>query len=367
MVYLASTPTKNTFSKKLLIGFLFLKLIPELGDFVYYFVELRILLANKTPYFFYAQEAFDFAWAPLLYFFVTSRGNQAVHFKQKHFLHGIPFVLMLAYSIQKVIGVTQKDIVDTICYRYLWETNEFLFFTTLQYLQFFIYWGLSYRIIIKNTLTIGSLSTSENQDKINWLKFLLSGLFMWRLILGIDFVLSWSFDLNNDFLIMMHILAEIIFLIFLMLFFLKGVHRPFVFMDYLQSRLKYATMPLAVSSKSKIMDDFTELMQKEKPYLNPELRLQQVALALKIPSHHLSQVINEIFGQNFQDLINGYRVGESMVLLSQFTNHEKTVSEIIYESGFNTKSVFNTAFKKHTGLTPSAYRLNYRRDIEKVA
>jgi AraC-like DNA-binding protein len=59
---------------------------------------------------------------------------------------------------------------------------------------------------------------------------------------------------------------------------------------------------------------------------------------------------------SYNDFINKYRVEEVKVRFSDPENKNKTVLEIMYETGFYSKSVFNTAFKKFTGMTPSEYR-----------
>ena len=73
------------------------------------------------------------------------------------------------------------------------------------------------------------------------------------------------------------------------------------------------------------------------------------------PARYLSQVINAHTGLNFYDFISQYRIEEAKKILSEpFTN--KTVLEVLYEVGFNSKSSFNTAFKKFTGVTPTHYK-----------
>ena len=97
-------------------------------------------------------------------------------------------------------------------------------------------------------------------------------------------------------------------------------------------------------------------MKNDKPFLDPALCLSDLASKLSIPPHHLSQVLNTCFNQNFFDFINSYRIKESKELLSIQAPIKKTILEIIYETGFNSKSVFNNAFKKYTGMTPSQFR-----------
>jgi len=97
-------------------------------------------------------------------------------------------------------------------------------------------------------------------------------------------------------------------------------------------------------------------METQKPYLDPTLCLNNLAEKLAIPTHHLSQVLNICLNQNFFDFINSYRIKESRRLLSEQDPRKKTIIEILYQTGFNSKSVFNVAFKKYTGMTPSQFR-----------
>jgi AraC-like DNA-binding protein len=73
--------------------------------------------------------------------------------------------------------------------------------------------------------------------------------------------------------------------------------------------------------------------------------------------HALSQVINEQFSSNFNDFINSYRVEDAKKMLMDPEGRNFTIASIAYDSGFNTLSAFNVAFKKFTGVTPSQFRL----------
>ena len=96
-------------------------------------------------------------------------------------------------------------------------------------------------------------------------------------------------------------------------------------------------------------------MENEKPYLNNRLGLKDVAEYLNISVHHLSQVINEQLDKNFFDFVNDYRVTEVKNLLRDPKHKQFTLLAIAYDCGFNSKSSFNSVFKKITGLTPSSY------------
>jgi len=97
-------------------------------------------------------------------------------------------------------------------------------------------------------------------------------------------------------------------------------------------------------------------MNEKKIYLNPDLKLATMAEKLELPPHQLSKFINEKFNKSFTDYINGYRVNEFINRINHPDHKALTVYGIALEVGFNSKSAFNSAFKKITGKTPSEYK-----------
>lgn len=95
-------------------------------------------------------------------------------------------------------------------------------------------------------------------------------------------------------------------------------------------------------------------MQTHTPFLDPDLTLAQLADQLALTPRELSELLNQALGVHFFDFVNQYRVQYAQTLLS--APNPETITEILHAAGFNSKSSFNTAFKKHTGMTPSAFR-----------
>ena len=142
----------------------------------------------------------------------------------------------------------------------------------------------------------------------------------------------------------------------------KGLKQPEIFsggeIDLLmkQNGKKYERSSLT----PEMADDYAAKLQQHmdavKPFKNAELTLPELAAGLAISPNHLSQIINEKFGQNFFDFINGYRLKEAeRALLDPDLGH-LTILAIAYEAGFNSKSAFNVAFKKYAEMTPSQFR-----------
>ena len=96
-------------------------------------------------------------------------------------------------------------------------------------------------------------------------------------------------------------------------------------------------------------------MEQEKLYRETDLTLQNLADKIQLPSYQVSQAINEGMKMNFYDLVNGYRVEEAKRLLLDEKNKNFTILSVGFEAGFNSKTTFNTVFKKFTGLTPTEF------------
>ena len=105
-----------------------------------------------------------------------------------------------------------------------------------------------------------------------------------------------------------------------------------------------------------IVERIIVLMEQEKLYQETELTLQQLAGKLQVPTYLVSQALNEGLKKSFYDLVNGYRVKEAKRLLVDPKNQNFTILSVGFEAGFNSKTTFNTVFKKFTDLTPTEYR-----------
>lgn len=103
------------------------------------------------------------------------------------------------------------------------------------------------------------------------------------------------------------------------------------------------------------------LMNIEKVYRDETLSLQALAQKISISPHQLSQLLNEKLNKNFSEFINFYRVREAKKLLQNRNNGNRKILAIAFDVGFNTKSAFNNAFKKHTRMTASEYRKRGKR------
>lgn len=153
------------------------------------------------------------------------------------------------------------------------------------------------------------------------------------------------------------ILSLFINLVFATVLAFKGLRQPGIFTG-IESCLKYGTTRLPKAEADLHVKNLKKIMRQEKPYLDPSITLNDLAEMLSIPARQLSQVINDSLKQNFFDLISSYRIEEAKQRLLDSNHRDKTILEILYDVGFNSKSSFNSLFKKKTTMTPSEFRKN---------
>jgi ligand-binding sensor domain-containing protein/AraC-like DNA-binding protein len=118
---------------------------------------------------------------------------------------------------------------------------------------------------------------------------------------------------------------------------------------------KYQSSGLSTQDLNTIVEKVKQYIKSEKPYLNSELKLSAVSKELNIPSHHISQALNQVLDQSFSDFINKYRVREVRYMLENEAHQKLTLMAIARQCGFNSKTSFYRVFKKFTGKTPADY------------
>lgn len=151
---------------------------------------------------------------------------------------------------------------------------------------------------------------------------------------------------------------------------LKPLHRYQRFQDLLQATFRIELLPtdpekqiridppkalLSAAEIDKILELIEKGMKEEKWFQNPSLSLRSLAENLNISSNKLSWLLNERIGQNFNEYINSLRLENFKENALNSANSHLTLLALAYESGFNSKSVFNTFFKKIEGMTPKAW------------
>ena len=124
---------------------------------------------------------------------------------------------------------------------------------------------------------------------------------------------------------------------------------------FLLNNQKYSGKRIDSTEAVILSEKLENIMSGKSLYKNPNLSLQDVSQEMNISSHQLSQFLNSNLNKNFTSFVNEFRINEACKIIT--SNDKLTLESIGYDVGFNSKSTFFAAFKKHTGTTPLNYQL----------
>ncbi len=207
-------------------------------------------------------------------------------------------------------------------------------------LQWLIYILVSLILLI-NKLYYSKSNTEKYNVTNHWLLLLIASvLVLWC----IYFFISFSYFVVGS------IAFSLIFYAFYLYFIFNKKHLTTIFT--IQKR--YVSKRFDNESSEVLIQELQALMQEEKPFKNPNLRLKDLAQKLDMTVHQLSQLLNNSLGKKFSEFVNEYRIEEAKQLIQENTKY--TLDAIGNESGFNSKSTFYSYFKRIVGMTPKAYR-----------
>ena len=315
----------------------------------------------------------NFLIEPLSYLYVRGVLYNEKKFQTRDLIHGIPFVIVfINYIPFYLLPVNEKLIVireslnywpTTFKYQagFLPENFSILFRLILAIIYLVMQWNLifSYKKVHHESSIQVQIS-----NVLKWLKlFTITSTVIFFGIIGFMLTVFFLPSYYND-----EILMQIPSLLVSGGFFVMAAYilthpeilagLPFV---------KYKEVPSGVVNDKNyrlpyINEDYKLEMEKivlffetEKPFLNKELNINQVSVALDIPSRELSFIINNHFGQRFTDFLNKYRIEYITKKINKEYLTNFTIEAIASEAGFASKSTFNLAFKKYHQCTPSEY------------
>jgi AraC-like DNA-binding protein len=226
-------------------------------------------------------------------------------------------------------------------------------------LSILIYLSAAIVVIRKKNLNLKLYYSSLDKINFNWLRLVVSAFFIMWVVDIINWALGTLEISSQIFSELLTFTSLTINFLFANLLILKSLRLPE--MEEITEIHKYEKSPLTVQTKNDILQRLENLMIKEKLFLNSSITLGEIADKLSVIPRYLSQVINELKGQNFYDFVNSYRIEEAKGILSDPSHNEEKILAVLFDCGFNSKSVFNTVFKKNTGITPSEYRRKYKK------
>lgn len=357
-LYLILTKRKD----QLLLGFFLIANSLYILDF--WLIRYGNAIFNNVPELYLLLLPFGLLFGPLLYANSVFALGKKDKFIWKSLYHAIPFFLLYCFFIisfqiksyeEKILLIKEGTLLsESVSHLLLWS----LFISCITYITLALRKILNYKIDAKENLS------SIEKLNIDWLMLIVFGfLAMW----GTDFIsylLSLAgirtYEIREVFLF----ISLSINLVFANLILIMGLRHPELLHENWitkQPKPKYESSSLPEENKIQISNELKNLMKDKKPFLEPDLTLNDLAEMLKIHPRTLSQIINEKIEMSFYDYVNGFRINEACAKLTNPEFDSETIMGILLESGFNSKSVFNSLFKKTTGVTPSEYRKRFRK------
>lgn len=331
----------NRSQNRILASLLFLFCLQIVYSFMVSNNAYQYFLGWHKSIYFFRQTAL--LTGPLIYFYLNLASGRKSFLKPNKVFHILPFVGVAAFLT--VFYAHQDRFI-------IWKSDINLYDTILILLQNLVYIVLSVFTLRSERITFKTfLRNISESSHVVWLQMLLLG-----------FMVIWIVNLDSFAIVTIYkgrdwcaytgsIYALTVFLFMNCLMFLLLL-KPEIY--YVIEKYKRSSMDEA--GKREYLRRLVSYMESRKPYLNPDVSLKGLAEHLSMNPRTLSQIINESFKKNFKEYINEYRLRESMRILSDASNSQKTVLEILYDVGFNSKSVFNHQFKRYTGETPQEYR-----------
>lgn len=297
---------------------------------------------------------FEYGIIPLFYFFVVKVTQQKVQLKPKMLFLTIPFGIAVVF-----LFLPQT----------LWDKNWLMFHTLLTfnfYGQAILFFLLALKRYQAYQLQMKNYLTQDYLQRLKILKLALTG-FLIILVLGlignvIRIQLKFEASIMNQ-------AVEMIILLLINIILFVGIKLPQELIDISFDEKedsidsidneKYKNSSLSSADKKVIVEKLNRIVAQNKYYKTPNLTIKKLSQELDVQSKHLSQVINENFEQNFCDYVNTLRINDAIHQLKDQKQKHKTILEICYSVGFNSKSAFNDVFRKQTGLTPTACRKSF--------
>lgn len=295
---------------------------------------------------------------PFLYLYIRSLCYKDFRLRKVQALHFIPFVIISLFSLvvcfatQEGTGREMSSFLRNIEGLEYWSHRIILHVQIASYLVASVITLAVYRGRLKD------IYSSLEKIDLSWCNLLLVG-----------FAAMWMMDLLGWILSSFHAISpsghHILFIISLLInlsFTLAVAYRGLVWSEGftgIRAPAKYAASLMKPADSKAIIRKLTTHMEKERLYLIPSLTIDDLSKRVKIPAKRLSQAIHTCLRRNFYDFVNAYRIDEVKKHMCDKSYQNQKLLSVAFDAGFNSKSVFNAAFKKYTGMTPKEYKRHY--------
>ena len=316
---------------------------------------------SEYPFFIGLDFPITMLYGPLLFLYTETLVRGGYHLNKKELVHFLPFTLLLMFTVPFYLLSPDDKIARVGTHGGLDYGPDFITHLkvgfNIAYIPFILRQLSRFQRNAKD-----SYSTIEKRN-LDWLRtFIFAFLALAIVSVVIHFLssLAGSQDKYSDFML----LAVTLFVYSIGYMGLRQAeffahHQPHNSphkMESTPSPDRYSKSGLSEERGVELMQQLEDLMIAEKPFTNNELSLRDLSEMMGVSRHNLTEIINRFAGKNFYDFVNSYRVEEVKHRLQAPESVTLTILALGMEAGFNSKSSFNSVFKKHTGMTPTQFK-----------
>jgi len=320
------------------IAFLVLAYSIILLQYVLYWTKYT----HSFPYLTLLPQVCYFMAGPLLYLYFLNLYTRKVTFKFA--FHFLPAFLMFLFYFPFLLNTFNITQINIPWHWFRW--NSWLVTVHLAF-----YAIVSYRLFTKKKVNSNFEKLRDRWSKILWFLFIAFGVSFLSYFILVRFPF---FDTQWDYMISLSMSISIYTIGFFVIKQPRVFDGEFFSQFFLPSETSEDTSIEESTMIDELYSKLTHYMKTEKPFIDNELRLVNLADALGFSTHLLSKVINKKSGKNFNQFVNDYRLNEAKRLL--IDNPDYSIKSIYFDVGFNNKATFYNAFKKEFRCTPSEFR-----------
>ena len=305
-----------------------------------------------------------FLYGPLLYLYARTLTARQPHLSSRDFAHFLPALVVALFFVPFYLQSGPEKLAILADPSLSLPTRALVVINPLKLQHGTVYLALLIQVLRRHRTRIEATRSSVEHATLRWLQNLIIGVV---LLLGASVLLyalgTWGLSpvVGMDPTAYYDDLTLLGVTVFVYAIGYFGLRQPALLVPPeseapSEARTPYARSGMTEAEADRQKEALVALMETEHPYRRGDLTLPDLADALGISAHNLTEVINTRLGQSFYDFVNGYRVREVQARLTDPAFAHWTVLALGMEAGFNAKSSFNAAFKRHAGMTPSQYR-----------
>lgn len=342
---------------KLLALFFLLSSLLALDTLFYWSIQLNEVLSQLSSNVFFLFGFAYFLQGPLLYWYTRAAIYRDFQLKPIDFLHLVPAVV---YPVYMYFIYYQYDHGYKLQFIQDWSVvTSNLYFESMiwgQRVWVFVYSVICLVLLYQYIRHLKSTHNALSKVDLRWLKILLIGFAFINFWVVLTLFESRFTNFGLDSMMgAMESKLRFVYMTILVIHLLKHTHG----FAEIQVEHTIAESPEQDSPHQKLVEKLQRYMEEQKPFLEPNITVERLAGRLDVSPKLLSSTINSQLQKNFFEMIGSYRIAEAKKRLASEEYKDQAIGDIMKSCGFNSKSVFNQAFKKSVGVTPSHYRQQY--------